>query len=118
MPETIVFNVDEKKFFDKCVKNKNFPKNDALKQIILKTIVNEFEQGKRYGEQEVNEKIKKYFEDFALIRRELINFGYMQREPLKAEYWVLKKELTKEDYLKIGRLKRHAIELGVLEKSI
>ena len=116
MPEKITFNLDEGKFFDKCVKNQNLPRNDALKQVILKRLVGEFEQGKKYGEQEVNEKIKKYFEDFALIRRELINFGYMQRDSLKGEYWVVKKELTREDYLKIERLGRHAAELGILTR--
>ena len=40
----------------------------------------------------------------------------MQRDPVKGEYWVVKKELTKSDYLKNTRLKRHAIELGILKE--
>ncbi|MBW3018093.1 DUF2087 domain-containing protein [Candidatus Woesearchaeota archaeon] len=111
----VEFNLDEDKFFEKSVKNKNFPKNDALKQVILKKITAEFEKNKIYSEQEVNSKIKKYFEDNVLIRRELINFGYMQRDPAKAEYWVIKYELSKEDFLKIDRLKRHAKELGIID---
>lgn len=112
--EEIKFNLDESKFFEKCVKNQNLPKNDALKQIILKRIMEEFNE-KNYSEDKVNDIIKKYFEDFALIRRELINFGYMQRDPIKSEYKVIKKELTKSDFLKITRLKRHAVELGILD---
>ncbi|MBD3259894.1 DUF2087 domain-containing protein [Candidatus Woesearchaeota archaeon] len=111
----IDFELDEKKFFEKCAKNKNFPRNDALKQVILKKITAEFEKNKKYGEQEVNNKIKKYFDDYVLIRRELINFGYMQRDPAKAEYWVVKYELSKEDFLRIDRLKRHAKEIGIIE---
>ncbi|MFH1209940.1 MAG: DUF2087 domain-containing protein [archaeon] len=60
--------------------------------------------------------MKKHFRDFTLIRRELINFGYMQRDSYKGEYKVIKKELFREDYLKITSLKRHAIELGVLKE--
>lgn len=117
MDEKIDFKLNEEKFFERCVKHKTFPANDALKQILLKRIIKDFKEKGVYSEQEVNEKIKRYFGDFALIRRELINFGYMQRDPAKGEYWVIKKELTKSDFLKITRLKRHAIELGILQKE-
>lgn len=113
----ISFNLDEEKFFKKCVKYQNIPKNDALKQIILKTIMQDFEINKIYSEEEVNNIIKEYFEDFTLIKRELINFGYMQRNPIKGEYWVVKKELAKSDFLKITRLKRHAVEIGIINKE-
>lgn len=38
----------------------------------------------------------------------------MQRDVVKSVYWVVKKELVREDYLKITRLKKHAEEIGVL----
>lgn len=114
--EKIIFNRDEEKFFEKCVKHKNIPSNDALKQILLKRIVMDFERGKIYPEPEVNTLIKKYFEDCSFIRRELINFGYLQRDSAKCQYWVIQKELTKSDFLKNTRLKRHAIELGILKE--
>lgn len=113
--EKVTFNIDEKKFFEKYVHSQNMPRNDALKQVILKRIMNDFQENKIYFEQEVNEIIKKYFEDYTIIRRELINFSYMQRDPVKGEYWVVKKELSKEDYLKISRLKQHAIQIGVIK---
>ena len=113
--EKVIFNIDEKKFFEKCIHDKNMPRNDALKQVILKRIMINFRENMIYSEQEVNLTIKKYFEDYTLIRRELINFGYMQRDPAKSEYWVIKKELSKEDYLKISRLKQHAIQIGVIK---
>ena len=115
--EKIEYNLDEDEFFKKCVKNNNIPANDALKQILFKRIMKDFEMDKIYSEQEVNDAIKRYFEDYTLIRMELINFRYMQRDPLKGEYWVVKKELTKPDFLKISRLKRHAIELGILKEE-
>jgi len=82
--EKITFNLDEEKFFEKQIKHKTFPKNDALKQVIFKRIMKDFDVKKKYSEQEVNEIIKKYFEDFAFIRRELINF------------WVYAKRCCKE----------------------
>jgi len=112
--EKVIFNMDEGKFFDKCVRDQNVPRNDALKQVILKKIMINFQENRIYSEQEVNLTVKKYFEDYTLIRRELINFGYMQRDPAKSEYWVIKKELLKEDYIRITRLKQHAIQIGVI----
>jgi len=104
--------MDEQKFFDNAVNNQTFPKNDALKQIILKRIMKDFEENKIYKEEQINEIIKKYFEDFTLIRRELINFGYMQRNSLKGKYLVMKKQLTSEDYEKNTLLKRASIDVG------
>lgn len=117
MDNKIIFNVDEEKYFADCVQNKNLPKNDASKQIILKRIMKDFEKNRIYSEQEVNEIIKKYFEDYATLRRELINFGYMTRDNLTQNYKVVKTELFKEDYLAITRLKEHAQRLGILEKD-
>ena len=50
MGKGIVFSVDEEKFFSKCVKHQNLPKNDALKQILLKRIMQEFDAGRAYSE--------------------------------------------------------------------
>jgi len=103
--------MNEEQFFEKYVKNKHFPSNDALKQIILKRIMKDFDQDKIYTEKEIDQTIKKYFDDHVLIRRELVNFGYMQRDPYKGEYKVIKKELTKEDYEKNILLRRHAKDI-------
>lgn len=113
MAEKIDFKLDEESFFKKHQQNQNMPKNDALKQIMLKRIMRDFEPGRVYSELKVNEIINKYFKDFALIRRELVNFRYMGRDSINDKYWVIKKELLKEDFMKITRLKQHACELGL-----
>jgi len=105
----VEFPFDIEDFFKKCVKNKIFPKNDFKKQAILVVLIREFED-RTYLEKEVNEIIKKYFEDFSLLRRELVNFGYMKRNPLTTEYWVVKRNLTMEDIENNTLLKRHAKE--------
>jgi hypothetical protein len=88
---------DVEKVFEKYIRHKTIPKNDLEKQAILIRLIREFEDQRIYSEQEVNEILKKHFDDYALLRREMINFGYMQRNPKRAEYWVAKRELTKED---------------------
>jgi len=106
--ENIEFPFDTELLFSKFVKHKAFPKNDFEKQAILIRLMDDFEDGKKYMEQEINEKLKKHFEDYTLLRRELINFGYMRRNSLTGEYWVVKRILTKEDVMNNTLLRRHA----------
>ena len=110
----IKFNLDEEAFFKKHQKEQNIPRNDALKQIILKKIIKDFKINKTYHESEVNEIIKKYYEDFAYIRREFVNYRYMAKDSIKSTYTVIKQELTKGDYLKNSLLKKAAEEIKVL----
>lgn len=53
--------------------------------VILKWFAEQFELGERYPEKQVNEIILRHHEDYALIRRELVDFGFMTRE--KSVYW-------------------------------
>jgi hypothetical protein len=84
------------------IKKQFFPRNDLDKQLILQEIMKDFDENKVYEEQEVNSIIKKYYEDFATIRRELINFGYMQRNE-RSEYKVIKKKLSEKALQKLGQ---------------
>ena len=79
-------------------------------------LIAEFED-RIYSEEEVNNVIKKYFEDYVLLRRELINFGYMQRNPFLSEYKVIKRELTNDDVRNNTLLRRHAKPYKVLEED-
>lgn len=115
--EKVKFPFDAEAFFKKCVKHDNIPSNDFLKQVILLKLLEEFNEDRIYSEEEVNEKIKKYFSDFVWLRRELINFGYMKRDTLKAEYQVVKRELTKEYIRKNTLLRRHAKDYKVLDED-
>ncbi len=79
------------------------PKDDLKKQDILKKIAEKFEKDKIYNETEINKIIKSNCDDdHVLVRRELLNFGYIQRDPYKGTYWLLTKELSKEKLDKIG----------------
>lgn len=112
--KNIEFPFDINRFFKKCVDNKNFPKNDFEKQAVLLCILKEFKD-RIYVEEEVNNIIKKYFTDYALIRREMINFGYPSRNPYIGEYKVIKRTLTDEDIKNNTLLRRHAEAFKVLD---
>ena len=80
----------------------SLPRNDVEKQKILGTIAAKFEMNKKYHENEVNEIIKSFdVDDYVLIRRELVNFNYFGKDSAKGEYWLKKKELSKEELEKI-----------------
>lgn len=66
-----------------------FPSKEKKKVIILEYIIDKFEPNQRYSEKEVNEIIKSTIDDYASIRRYLIEFGFMERNNDGSEYWVL-----------------------------
>jgi hypothetical protein len=80
------------------------PRSDLEKQNILKKIAAKFEPGKIYPELEVNDIIHSFdVDDHVLFRRELVNFNYLGKDNVKGEYWLKKKELSKEELDKIGK---------------
>jgi hypothetical protein len=79
----------------------DYTENGCLRQIpmkqskllaIVRWLVLQFEPNRFYTEQEVNEIIKPIHEDYAGLRRDMIGFGFLRREPAGTKYW-----LTPED---------------------
>jgi DNA-binding HxlR family transcriptional regulator len=54
---------------------------------VLRHVVRAFEPDKRYSEKQVNQILARYHEDTASLRRELVGYGLMQREPDGTSYW-------------------------------
>ena len=78
------------------------PKDDLKKQEILQKIAKKFEKGKEYPEQEVNDIIKSFdVDDYALFRRELVNFNYLGKDSYKGIYWLKKDALSDDELDKI-----------------
>jgi hypothetical protein len=73
---------------------KALPSYRKKRQIILRWLAKQFEEGRRYPEKEVNEIIKRYHPDTAALRRELIGEKLMQRE--SGVYWRLEPDTPKE----------------------
>lgn len=57
-------------------------------EAILRYVAQAFEPGKRYTEKEVNEILSQFNEDTALLRRGLVDYQIMDREPDGTAYWL------------------------------
>lgn len=65
-----------------------FPRKEKRKLAILRHLIGSFEPGRKYAEKEVNEVLKRRFGDYVMLRRYLIEYGFMDREPDGSRYWV------------------------------
>ncbi|KRF13370.1 DUF2087 domain-containing protein [Paenibacillus sp. Soil787] len=66
----------------------SFSQQEKHKIVVLREISKRFEQERFYGEKEVNEMIKPIFHDYVKIRRYLIEYGFLDREPDGSQYWL------------------------------
>jgi biotin operon repressor len=64
---------------------KTIPAQRKKLEAVLRYVVQAFQPGKRYSEKQLNEKLGRYHEDTATLRRELVGYGLMKREG--GEYW-------------------------------
>lgn len=67
---------------------KTFDMKEKSKIVVLSQIVKHFSHNRVYSEKQVNEILKSVYPDFATIRRYLIEYGFMDREPDCSEYWL------------------------------
>jgi hypothetical protein len=67
---------------------KNYPAKEKKKIIVLEEIAKNFSKGKTYSEKEINRILKRIYEDFATIRRALIEYGFIERSNDCSSYWV------------------------------
>ena len=66
---------------------KRIPARYKKLKAVLRYIVRSFKSGVNYSENEVNEILKKFHEDTASLRRELVDAKYMKREGGGGNYW-------------------------------
>ena len=66
-----------------------WPKKRSDKEYIINYLFEKFQSDLEYSEKEVNQIIKRYinFNDFALLRRELISKKYLFRTDDCSKYW-------------------------------
>ena len=57
-----------------------FPTQQKKERAVLRHIVRVFEFDRRYSEKEVNQLLLQFNEDTARLRRDLVDFGFMDRE--------------------------------------
>ena len=61
------------------------PSQRAKRLVILERLALDFEPGRRYAEPEVNELLQRYHDDYAALRRYLVDEGFLDRSA--GEYW-------------------------------
>ncbi len=61
------------------------PTKRAKLRVVLDHLAQEFEPGERYAEREVVDKLSGYHEDHAMLRRALVDEGFLTREG--GVYW-------------------------------
>ena len=71
---------------DSGLKLVRFPKKEKEKLVILKRIAAEFAAGNEYSEPEVNAILRRVYDDYVTIRRYLIEYRFMDREPDGSRY--------------------------------
>jgi hypothetical protein len=70
------------------LKLKTFPRKEKKKIIVLAKIAEQLEREKRYTEKELNQILKEIYDDYVVIRRYLIEYGFMERTNDCKEYWL------------------------------
>ncbi len=81
---------------EKVVKNyfnpdgtlKILPPKEKKRLIILRKIAELFDETRKYSESEVNEILIPIYEDHVQIRRNMIEYGFMDRLPDGSAYWI------------------------------
>ena len=81
-----------------------WPKKKEEKLAVLDYLITKFEPGVEYKEMQVNMILKKWhsFGDHALLRRELYDNFYMDRNPEKGVYWVEKNGKGEDSGVQFG----------------
>lgn len=92
---------------------KSFSMREKQKLIILNELSKRFEPERIYSEQEINDILSAAFEDYAILRRYLIEYGFMNRQPDGSEYW-LSGPATEQEEITLDRKQ----ELKLMAKEI
>ncbi|WP_226673524.1 DUF2087 domain-containing protein [Rossellomorea aquimaris] len=78
-----------KKFFSDGTLTK-FPPKEKQRLVVLREISKQLKKDHVYDEKELNQVLKGIYEDYALIRRYLIEYGLLDRKSDGSQYWVKK----------------------------
>lgn len=65
-----------------------FPLKEKKRVAILRHLIKYFDANKNYTEKEVNAVLKPFYNDYVLLRRSLIEYGFMDRTQDGSSYWV------------------------------
>ena len=75
-------------YFDDAGHLKGFPTKEKKKIVVLRKIAEKFSHDRKYSEIEVNRLLERIYDDYATLRRELIEYGFMDRTTNGSSYWI------------------------------
>lgn len=78
-----------KSYFNPDGTLKIIPPKEKKRLIILRKIAELFDETRKYSEKEVNEILIPIYEDHVQIRRNMIEYGFMNRLPDGSAYWIV-----------------------------
>jgi hypothetical protein len=78
-----------KKFFQEG-HLKKFPPKQKQKLVVVREIAKRLDGERTYSEKELNEVLKPIYEDYVMIRRYLIEYGFLDRKADGSSYWLKK----------------------------
>jgi len=69
---------------------KQWPTKQKTQRMAIAYLATHFESGRIYNEKQVNELLNEWhtFEDWALLRRVMYDWGYLDRESDGSKYWL------------------------------
>lgn len=81
---------DISRFLDANLRVKIWPAKQKKKLVVLEYLAAKFERGVEYTEKEVNARLLEWhtFQDVALLRRALFDYGFLERLADGSRYWV------------------------------
>ena len=65
----------------------NFPSKNNKKYMLMEYISKNFIKKGNYTEKEINEILKNIFDDYALLRRYLVDYKFLNRTKDCSKYW-------------------------------
>ena len=91
-------NIDIGVFLDGEGKIRKLPAPARTRTPVLGYLAGKFEPGRLYGEKEVNAVIDAWhtFGDYFILRRLLVDGGFMARKPDGSAYWLVGAQAEKE----------------------
>lgn len=95
-----------------------FPIKEEKRKALLPRFASLFEPNRLYTENEVKVIINKVYDDDALIRRYLVDYGYLKRDKYGEKYCKVEGEITMENMKRkelINNYKQQEVEMGIIQ---
>ncbi|MFB6194252.1 MAG: DUF2087 domain-containing protein [Halobaculum sp.] len=109
------YDRDPDEVYETAVETGRLPRNDALKLIVLERLLDGLAVGDVVTKSELDDRIGDRLSDHPLVRRELVNLGYLAYDNLTNEYEVRRRSLPEAEIRETPRLRRHAADISLFE---